>query len=89
MEIKFGICEKVFYFNTAECKVMSAEVKGAQVVPTGISKSESGENVLDGAVVLYQTFEGPVLSEQECFRSEEECQAWYKEYFDRGGHIAK
>ena len=73
IEVKFGICEKVFYFNTAECKVMKAEVKGVQIVPTGISKNVSGENVLDGYVVLYSTVEGPMLSEQECFASEEAC----------------
>lgn len=83
MEIKFGICEKVCYFNTAECKVMEAEIKGVQIVPTGISKSEKGENVLDGFVVLYATVEGPMLSEQECFRSEEECVARYKAFFEK------
>lgn len=83
MEIKFQICEKVYYFNTAECRVMSAEVKLVKVIPTGISKSESGEDVLDGCVVIYETIEGPVLAESECFRSEAECLAWYKEYFEK------
>lgn len=81
IEVKFGICDKVAYFNTAECKVMTAEVKGIQVVPTGISKDEKGENVLEGYVVLYQTFEGPVLSEQECFGSEEDCKEAYRKFF--------
>lgn len=83
MEIKFNICDKVVYFNTAECKVMTAEVKSIRVIPTGISKDENGNNKLDGSVVLYETFDGPVLSEQECFRSEAECLAWYKEYFEK------
>lgn len=81
MEIKFNICDKVAYFNTAECKVMTAEVKSIRVIPTGISKDENGENKLDGAVVLYETMDGPVLAEQECFRTEDECLARYKEYF--------
>ncbi len=81
MEIKFGICEKVWYFNTAECKVMKDEVKRIQVIPTGISKSSDGENVLDGYLVLYETLNGPVLTEQECFRSEEECRKKYREFF--------
>lgn len=81
IEVKFSPCDKVHYFNTAECKIMTAEVKGVQVVPTGVSKDEKGENVLDGYVVLYQTFEGPMLSEQECFESEEECLARYREFF--------
>ena len=81
IEVKFGICQKVVYFNTAECKVMTAEVKGVQIVPTGVSKSEQGENVLDGYVVLYQTFEGPVLSESECFESEAECKETYRKFF--------
>lgn len=81
IEVKFGICDKVAYFNTAEGRVTTAEVKGVQIVPTGISKSEKGENVLDSFVVLYQTFEGPVLSEQECFSSEEECREFYRKLF--------
>ena len=81
IEVKFGICDKVVYFNTAECKVMTAVVKGIQVVPTGISKNEKGENVLDGYAVLYQTFEGPVLSEQECFESEDKCLEAYRKIF--------
>lgn len=81
MEIKFGICEKVWYFNTAECKVAMDEVKRVQVIPTGISKSSDGENVLDGYLVLYETMNGPVLTEQECFASEEECRKRYREFF--------
>ena len=81
METKFNICDKVAYFNTAEFKVMSAEVKGIRVVPTGISKDENGENKLDDAVVLYETVNGPVLTEQECFASEEECRKRYREFF--------
>lgn len=79
--VKFGICDKVVFFNTADCKVVTAVVKGIQIVPTGISKNEKGENVLDGYVVLYQTFDGPVLSEQECFGSEEECLEAYRKFF--------
>ena len=81
IEVKFGICDKVAYFNTAEGKVLTAEVKGIQIVPTGISKNEKGENVLDGYAVLYQTFEGMVLSEKECFGSEEECFEAYRKIF--------
>lgn len=81
METKFNICDKVAYFNTAECKVMTAEVKGIRVIPTGISKDENGENKLDGAVVLYETVDGPVLAEQECFASEAECFEAYRKFF--------
>lgn len=81
IEVKFGICDKVAFFNTAEGKVLTAEVKGIQIVPTGISKNEKGENVLDGYAVVYQTFEGLVLSEQECFGSEEECFEAYRKIF--------
>ena len=81
IEVKFGICDKVVFFNTADCKVETAVVKGIQIVPTGISKDEKGENVLEGYAVLYQTFEGTVLSEQECFGSEEECFEAYRKIF--------
>ena len=73
--LKYDICSKVFFLNTASAKIERAEVKGVQVIPTGISKSADGENVLDGCVVLYQTVEGPVLAEDECFATEEECRA--------------
>lgn len=81
METIFNICDKVVYFNTAECKVATAEVKGIRVIPTGISKDEKGNNVLDGSVVLYETFDGLVLSEKECFCDEASCRAHYKEFF--------
>ena len=82
METKFGILDKVVYFNTAECKIATDEVKRIQVMPTGISKDEKGGNVLDGYVVLYEMMEGVVLSEKECFASEEECRARYREFFN-------
>ena len=77
MEIRFNICDKVYYLNTVTCKVDSAEVKGIQVMPTGISRDAEGKNVLDGCVVLYQTVEGPTLTGGECFASADECRdAW-------------
>lgn len=79
IEIKFGICEKVFYFNTATRRIEKAEVKGIQVVPTGVSKGEDGENRLDGYVVLYSTVEGAVLSGEEVFASEDECRGALRE----------
>ncbi len=81
MEIKYSICDKVAYFNTADRKVATAEVKGIRVIPTGISKDKDGNNVLDGFVVLYETFDGPVLAENECFASVEECKAFYRDFF--------
>ena len=33
-----------------------------RVVPTGISKDEKGESVLDGYAVLYDTVDGPTLA---------------------------
>lgn len=83
METKYSICDKVAFFNTTERKVMTAEVKGVQIVPTGISKNEKGENVLGGYVVLYQTFDGPILAEPECFDSEEACKAFYRDFFNK------
>jgi len=81
MEIKYNICDKIAYFNTAECNVMTAEVKSIRVIPTGISKDENGENKLDGAVVLYETVDGPVLAEQECFAGVQECFEAYRKFF--------
>lgn len=81
MEIKFALCEKVFFFNTATRRIEKAEIKGIQVVPTGISKGEDGENRLDGCVVFYSTVEGAVLSGNEVFASEEECRETYRKFF--------
>ena len=64
--------------NTATGKYDSAEVKRVQIVPTGISKNEKGENVLDGSVVLYETLEGPTLAETEVFGSIEEAREFWK-----------
>lgn len=81
MEVKFGLLEKVFFFNTAECKISSDIVKKIQVVPTGVSKDESGNDRLDGFIVLYETVNGPVLAEQECYASEGECFEAYRQFF--------
>ena len=85
MVTKFEICQKVFYFNTVTRKVEPAEVKGIQVMPTGISKNEKGENVLDGSMVLYQTVEGPTLAETEVYGSREEAVAGLKEIVEALG----
>lgn len=71
-EIKFNICDEVWYFNTASRKIEKVVIKGIQVVPTGISVGEDGKERLDGDVVLYQTKDGPVLAETEVFASADE-----------------
>lgn len=76
-EVKFDICGRVFYLNTSSGRIESDEVKGIQIVPTGISKDEAGRNVLDGQMVLYQTVDGMVLAESEVFVSEDECRAFW------------
>lgn len=79
MEIKFSICDEVVYFNTANGKFEKAEVSAVRIIPTGISKDEQGKNRLDGYVVLYETADrGPVLTEAECFASEDECREHYR-----------
>lgn len=77
VEIKFGICDEVVYLNTATARFEKAVVKGIRVAPTGISKDESGKDVLDGFIVLYDLKDGPIVSQEEVFASEQECrQAW-------------
>lgn len=71
--VKFDICEEVVYLNTATCRFVTDSVKGVQIVPTGISKSEEGKDVLDGYTVLYHLKGGGIVSETELFHSEEEC----------------
>lgn len=82
IEVKYEPCQAVWYLNTVTRKVEKAEVKRIQIVPTGVSKSESGENVLDGYVVLYETLDGPVLSGAEVFGSEAECLESWKKVFE-------
>jgi len=83
MEVKYSICDKVAYFNTAEGKVMTETVKAVRIIPRAISKDKDGNDVLDSYVVLYETT-GPVLAEQECFASVEECTAFYRAFFEKG-----
>lgn len=77
-EVKFDICSRVYYLNTASAKIEQEEIKGIQIVPTGISKDEAGRSVLDGKVVLYQTVDGPVLAECEVFATEDECRTFWQ-----------
>lgn len=73
IEVKFSICDEVFYLNTASEVIESDRVKGIQIVPTGIYKDENGEDVCDGIAILYSLRSGIVLSESEVFASEEDC----------------
>ena len=82
METKYSICDKVAYFNTAEREVMTETVKGVRIIPRSISKDKDGNAVLYSFVVLYETT-GPVLAEQECFSSVEECKAFYRDFFNK------
>lgn len=77
--MKFNICDEVFFFNTASCQIEKAEIKGIQVIPTGISKDTEGKNKLDGSIVVYSMVNGPVLAETEVFGTKEECIDHYLE----------
>ncbi len=79
VEIKFGLLDKVVYLNTAAMRFEESAVKGIRVIPTGISKNEAGEDVLDGYEVLYQLKNDVVLSSQEIFASEEQARERYRE----------
>ena len=83
IEIKFGILDRVVYLNTATARFETAVVKGIRVVPTGIHKDESGVDVLDGYVVLYELFDGPMLAQDEVFGTAEEAKAYWIEQFSR------
>lgn len=61
----FKICDKVVFFNTVTRKLETAEIRSIRVIAKGIAKSEQGENVLEGQVVLYETVNGPTLAETE------------------------
>jgi hypothetical protein len=79
METKFKICDKAVYLNTANGKFETVEIKGIRIVPTGISKDESGNNVLDDYVILYEPFDGPILAESELFPDKESAkEEWIK-----------
>lgn len=72
IEIKYGLLEKVVYLNGATLKFESGVVRDIRVIPTGISKNEAGEDVLDGYDVLYQLQSGIVLTSREVYDSEEQ-----------------
>lgn len=79
MEIRFKICDEVFYLNTASGRIEKAEVSGIKVVPTGISRDAEGKSVLEGDVVLYGLEGGPMVTGSEVFASAEECRDWWIE----------
>ena len=77
VELRFGVLDEVVYLNTATARFEKAVVKGIRVVPTGIHKDESGKDVLDGSVVLYELFDGPMVAQGEVFASVEEGKAYW------------
>lgn len=81
MKTRFDICAEVVWFNTAARKFDTGEVKGIQIVPTGISKDEAGKDRLDGYEVLYKLDSGLVLAESEVFASEAEARESYVRFF--------
>lgn len=83
IEIKFGILDRVVYLNTATARFETAVVKGIRVVPTGMHKDESGVDVLDGYVVLYELFDGPMLAQDEVFETAGDAKAYWIEQFSR------
>ena len=74
---RFGILDEVVYLNTATARFERAVVKGIRVVPTGIHKDEGGRDVLDGSVVLYELFDGPVVAQEEVFPDADEAKAYW------------
>lgn len=76
-ELRFDICDEVFYLNTASAKIEKCIVKGIQVVPTAMHQDEEGRKCLDGSIVLYQTEDGPVLAETEVFASENDARSFW------------
>lgn len=81
MKTRFDICAEVVWFNTATRNFDKGVVRGIQVVPTGISKDEAGNDVLDGYEVLYKMDSGLVLAESEVFASEAEARESYVRFF--------
>ena len=79
IEVKYGLLDKVVYFNGATMKFENDTVRDVRIMPTGISKNESGEDVLDGYEILYQLTSGVVLTSKEVFDSAEEGLARYRE----------
>lgn len=79
VDIEFGLLEKVVYLNSATLNIEEGVVKGIRVVPTGISKDEKGNDVLDGYEVLYHLMNDVVLTSREVFRGKEQLLARYRE----------
>lgn len=78
MKTKFDICDSVVFLNTTTGRFDTAEVKGIRIVATGMHADENGDNVLDAAVVLYET-NGPMVAEPEAFASVDEAKAYWLE----------
>lgn len=78
IEVKYGLLDKVVYLNGATLRFESDAVKDIRIIPTGISKNEKGEDVLDGYEILYQLRNGLVLSSQEVYDTEEQAKERYK-----------
>lgn len=79
MNVRFSICDKVVFLNTATRQLEEAEVESIRVIPTGIRKDVDGNNVLEGHVVLYNTVNGPTLADSEVFADKESARAAWKE----------
>lgn len=75
IEIKFGICEKVYFFNSASRKIESGEVQGIRVIGTDIATDENGEHKCNAFEVIYELTSRLCLTGAETFGSYEECKA--------------
>lgn len=74
-EIKFGICEKVYFFNSASRKIESGEIQGIRIIGTDIQTNESGEHVCNASEAIYELAGGMRIAGSEAFGSYEDCKA--------------
>lgn len=79
IEIKYGIFDRVVYLNTSTLKFETGKVADIRVMPTGISKDENGEDILDSYDILYKLDNGIVLTSAEVYGSEEQARERIRE----------
>ena len=90
---KFDVGQKVFLFNSIALKVESDDVYAVLYVPVAVEgREQHGEWTLANRIICgemevreqYQLSAHQGVLDAEClFGSEEECRAWFREFFSK------
>ena len=92
---KFNVGQRVYLFNSLSMRIEEDDVYGALHVPVAVEgvQQDSGKSIAEkleaGQMKVQEQYQlcahQGIIDAEVLFASREECVAFYREWFDRGG----